>query len=152
MPLDLNAIDITAQAWMQSVSEGDRYILLARRRWMDGTHMTEEMAVAMAMALSTLASAEPTDMDALKAFALEYGDHRTYGYKVQPLDENDHSRGWMLLDPAGGSLMIGGEGGVSRRKSSAILEAYRRIDGDSKAARVLGLDVDAFWADVVAGR
>lgn len=152
MTIDLNAIDVTAQAWMQAVSEGDRYVMLAGRRWADGTPMTEEMAVAMARALATLANTEPTDMDALKALALEYGDHRTYGYKVEPFDPNDHARGWMLLDPSGGQLMIGSEGGVSRRKSSAILEAYRRIDGDTQAARILGVDVDSFWADVVAGR
>jgi hypothetical protein len=152
MTLDPNAIDITAQAWMQALSEGDRYILLAGRRWTDGVPMSEDEAVAMAAALATLAKAPQPDMDALKAFAAEYGDHREYGYKVLPFDENDHSRGWMLLDPSGSNLQIGGEGGISRRKSSAILEAYRRIDGDSQAARQMGVDPRSFWADLKAGR
>lgn len=62
-------------------------------------------------------------MDALATLALEHGDYREHGYKVERIDGN----GWALLDPDGAYLCIGGHGCVAPRKSDAEIEAYRRI-------------------------
>jgi len=59
---------------------------------------------------------------ALAELALEFGDYRSRGYKVEPYGKGE----WMLtLD--GSQLMVADYGGLAPTKYAAELEAYRRI-------------------------
>ena len=75
--------------------------------------------------------------DVLTALALEHGDYRAHGYKV----ERYGTAGWMLTYD-GAQLMIANYGGLAPTKAAAMLEAYTRIDSDARALRAIGEDTD----------
>jgi hypothetical protein len=64
----------------------------------------------------------------LDRLMLKFGHYRDHGYSVS----RHGDKGWTLQDGEGAYLMIGSHGGVAPRKFDAELEAYRRIEEDSR--------------------
>ena len=93
--------------------------------------------------ISTTHTQEDSVNDILKALALEYGDYRTHGYSVEAWGD-----GFICVDPEGGHLMSGGEGVVVKRKSTAELEAYRRIAEDQPGPRPVALLLESLLEDL----